>query len=375
MKNIFFCLLIAVSLLISTISAQSDETIRVGVFLDLTGQTASFGISSYSGIKMAVDEINNAGGIEGNKIEIVLEDNQGKPENTKEVVTKLLNEKKVHVLIGEVLSTNSLAAAPIAQAAKIPMITPSSTNERITKVGDYIFRTCFIDTFQGEAMAKFAFETLKLKRIAVLTDFNSDYSKGLSETFAITFNRLGGKIVSQKTYFQGDEDYFQQLKAIKGVNPDGIYVSGYYNSVGVLAKQARDLKINSVFLGGDGWDAPDLWLTAGNSLDNSFITNHFSTESPTEKVKTFSANYKKLFGLDADAFAALAYDSVYLIADSVKRAKSIEPAKLRDALATTKELELLTGKLTMNASRNPTKSAVILKLKNPNFIFHSTVSP
>ncbi len=375
MHKIIFTCIISISCLFSTISAQTNEPIRVGVFVDLTGQTASFGISTFSGIKIAVDEINENGGIEGRKIEIILEDNQGLPENTKVAVQKLISEKKVHVLIGEVLSTNSLAAAPIAQAAKIPMITPSSTNEKVTKVGDYIFRACFIDSFQGEAMAKFAFETLKFKRIAVLTDFNSDYSKGLSETFATTFNRLGGKIVSQKTYFQGDEDYFQQLNAIKKVNPDAIYISGYYNSVGVLAKQAREMKIKAVFLGGDGWDAPDIWQFAGNALDNSFITNHFSINSPSEKAQKFAASYKKLFGLDADAFASLAYDSVLMIADSVKRANSTEPEKLRNALSTIKDLDGVTGKITINNSRNVDKSAVILRLKNPNFIYHSTVTP
>lgn len=375
MKNFNLVLIILLCFLISTISGQTEETIRVGVFLDMTGQTASFGLSTFSGIKMAVDEINAKGGVEGKKLEIFLEDDQGKPENARIAVQKLINQQKVHAIIGEVLSTNSLAGAPFAQAAKVPMITPSSTNEKITKVGDYIFRACFIDNFQGEAMAKFAFETLKVKRVAILTDFNSDYSKGLSETFGTTFNRLGGKVVSQKTYFQGDEDYFQQLKAIKGVNPDAIYISGYYNSVGVIAKQAREMKINAVFLGGDGWDAPDLWDSSGNSLNNSYITNHFSIDSPTEKVKQFSANYKKLFGLNTDAFAALAYDSTYLLADAISRAKSTESSKLREAIAYTKNFEGVTGKITINNSRNADKPAFILKLQNPNFIYNSTVEP
>lgn len=375
MKVFFlFCLLSTIALF-STVSAQTEETIRVGVFLDMTGQTASFGISTFSGIKMAVDEINAKGGVDGKKIEIFLEDDQGKPDNAKLAVQKLISEKNVHAIIGEVLSTNSLTAAPIAQAAKIPMITPSSTNEKITKVGDYIFRACFIDNFQGEAMARFALETLKIKRVAILTDFNSDYSKGLSDTFGTTFNHLGGKVVSQKTYFQGDEDYSQQLKAIKGANPDAIYISGYYNSVGIIAKQAREMGIKSIFLGGDGWDAPDLWDLAGNSLNNAYITNHFTITSPDEKAKIFTANYKKLFGLDADAFAALAYDSVYLLADALSRAKTTESSKLRDALAITKDLHGVTGKITMNNSRNANKPAFILKIQNPHFIYNSTVEP
>lgn len=375
MKNIIFICLISISLLFSTVVAQSDETIRVGVFADMTGQTASFGVSTLSGIKMAVDEINAKGGVNGREIEILLEDNQGLPENTKKIVEQLIKEDKVHALIGEVLSTNSLAAAPLAQAAKVPMITPSSTNSRVTKVGDYIFRTCFIDEFQGEAMAKFAFENLKIRRIAVLTDFNSDYAKGLSDTFANTFSRLGGRIVSQKTYFQGDEDYFQQLQAIKKSNPQAIYLTGYYNAVGVIAKQARQMQINVPFLGGDGWDSPNLFQLSENSLNNSYITDHFSLQSPSEKVKNFSADYKKLYGLDADGFAALAYDAMYVLADSIQRAKSTDSQKLRDAIAATKDFNGVTGKITINNSRNANKPVVILKLQNPDFIYHSIVQP
>ena len=375
MKNIIFICLISLFLLFSTVFAQSDETIRVGVFADMTGQTASFGVSTLSGIKMAVDEINAKGGVNGRGIEILLEDNQGLPENTKKIVEQLIKEDKVHALIGEVLSTNSLAAAPLAQAAKVPMITPSSTNSRVTKVGDYIFRTCFIDEFQGEAMARFAFENLKMRRIAVLTDFKSDYAKGLSDTFATTFTRLGGRIVSQKTYFQGDEDYSQQLEAIKQSNPQAIYLTGYYNAVGVIAKQARQMKINVPFLGGDGWDSPNLFQLSENSLNDSYITDHFSLQSPSEKVKKFSADYKKLYGLEADSFAALAYDAIYVLADAIQRAKTTESQKLRDAIATTKDFNGVTGKITINKFRNADKTAVILKLQNPHFIYHSTVQP
>lgn len=361
--------------LFSSAFSQSAETIKVGVFSDMTGQNASFGISNFSGIKMAADEINASGGINGRKIEILLEDNQGSAENTKIVVERLINEKKVHALLGEVISTNSLIAAPIAQAAKIPMITPSSTNQRVTKVGDYIFRTCFIDEFQGEAMAKFAFETLKLKRVAILTDSNSEYSKGLSKSFATTFTRLGGRIVNEKQYFQGDDDYFQQLNSIKKSNPQAIYLTGYYDSVGVIAKQARQLKITVPFLGGDGWDSPNLFQISENSLNNSYITDHFSLQTPAENVKKFSTEYKKIFGLEPDGFAALAYDAMYVLADSIKRANSTNNVELRNAIATTKDFQGVTGKITLNSSRNANKPAVILKLQNPNFVYNSTVEP
>ena len=373
-KFICLVLLIIVSF-VPLIQAQNADPIRVGVFLDMTGETSSFGISTFSGIKMAFDEINARGGVNGRQLEIFLEDDQGRPEMAQAAAGKLIAESRVHALLGEVLSTNSLAAAPVAQAGGVPMITPSSTNEKITKVGDYIFRTCFIDSFQGEAMARFAFQNLKLRRIALLTDFNSDYAKGLSEKFAATFTLLGGKIVVQKTFFQGDEDYFQQLDAVQQSRPDGVYIAGYYNSVGVIARQARSMKINSVFLGGDGWDSPDIWKLGSGSLNNSYITNHFAANDPAENVKKFTASYKSLFGLEPDAFAALAYDAANLLADAVKRAGSTDGRKIRDAIAATKDFPGVTGKITINDSRNAKKPAVILKLQNPNFVYHSTVQP
>src|SRR5688500_14298647 len=255
-------------------SGDASGPILVGYYGDLSGRTSSFGQSTKNGVEMAADEINKAGGVKGRQIQIITEDKQGDANKAATVTTKLINQDRVHALLGEVASSNSLAAAPKAQEAKIPMITPSSTNPRVTQVGDYIFRVCFIDPFQGEVMAKFAANTLNAKRAAILADFNSDYSKGLTEFFKQSFIRLGGTIVDEKTYTQTDRDFSSQLTAIRTTNPDVIYIPGYYGQVGVIAKQARQQGITVPLLGGDGWDAPQLWDLGGESLQNSYISNH-----------------------------------------------------------------------------------------------------
>jgi branched-chain amino acid transport system substrate-binding protein len=338
--------------------------IKVGVYLDLSGQTSSFGQSTKNGVEMARDEINNAGGINGRKIELVIEDEQGEPGKVTTVVTKLLRQDGVSALLGEVASTNSLTAAPKAQEARIPMITPSSTNPEVTRKGDYIFRVCFIDPFQGEVMAKFAANTLKAKRAAILSDFNSDYSKGLTQFFKQSFTSSGGSIVNEKSYTQSDRDFSSQLTAIRASNPDVIYVPGYYGQVGVIAKQARQQGITVPILGGDGWDAPQLWELGGDALNNTFISNHYSIDDPSPLIQKFVTDYKARYGgVAPDALAALGYDAMRVLGDALKRAGSTDGAKLRDAIAQTKDFPGVTGTITMNAERNVDKPATVLELK------------
>lgn len=372
-------LIILISLFLpSAFFAQINEPIRVGVFGDMSGATASFGQSTYNGIKLAVEEINALGGIDGRKLKIFLEDDEGRPEMAKTVVKKLTEEKNVEVILGEVASTNSLAAAPVAQEAGIPMITPASTNPKVTEVGDYIFRTCFVDPFQGEAMAKFAFNELKARRVAFLSDPNSDYSKGLVRTFEETFTKLGGRIPAKELYTQTDPDFKGQLRRIRRLKPDAIYIAGYYGQVGVIAKQARQLKMLMPLLGGDGWDSPELWKLGGDALNNSYITNHFANDNPAAEVQTFVTKYQARFNVKPDSLAALAYDTVYVLADAIRRAKSTDGDKLRDALAETKDFFGVTGKLArINLARNAVKSAVILKLnpKTSEFVYNSTIEP
>ncbi len=359
-------------------STSTGNTIKVGVYGDLTGQTASFGQSTKNGVQLAVDEINAAGGVDGKKIELVIEDDQGQTAIAKTVISKLINQDKVQAVIGEVASSNSLAAAPVAQESKIPMITPSSTNPKVTEVGDYISRVCFIDPFQGSVMAKFATNTLKAKTAAIIGDVNADYSKGLTQFFEEEFTKLGGKIVAKESYAQTDPDFKGQLTKIRQLNPDVIYIPGYYGQVGILAKQARELGMNQPLLGGDGWDSPELWKLGGDALKNAYISNHYSAENPAPEIQNFVKNYTAKFGAAPDSLAALAYDAAKVLADAIKRAGGAgDSAKLKDAINATKNFAGVTGAITLDANRNAVKPAVVLEL-NPSaskFNFKETIYP
>lgn len=387
MKRIILTIMTAISVILpmacvdkggtNTGQTGGGDTIKVGVFADLTGQTSSFGQSTKNGIQLAMDEINAAGGINGKKIQIIVEDDQGRPEQAKTVVSKLISQDKVVAVLGEVASTNSLAAAPVAQEAKIPMITPSSTNPKVTQTGDYISRVCFIDPFQGSVMAKFASKTLNAKTAAILGDFNSDYSKGLTEFFKGEFTKAGGKIVIEKSYTQTDSDYKGQLTAIRDAKPDVIYVPGYYGQVGIIAKQAREIGVDVPLLGGDGWDSPDLWKLGGESLKNAYISNHYSVDDPAPAIQKFVAAYKAKFNTSPDALAALAYDSMNILADAMKRAGGTDSAKLKDAINATKDFAGVTGSITLNAQRDAVKPAVVLSLDPAKsaFVYKETIKP
>jgi branched-chain amino acid transport system substrate-binding protein len=350
--------------------------IKVGVYGDLTGQTSSFGQSTKNGSQMAADEINAAGGIGGRQIQLVIEDDQGEPGKAATVVGKLINQDQVRALIGEVASSNSIAAAPTAQEAKVPMISPSSTNPKVTQIGDYIFRVCFIDPFQGEVMAKFAANTLKAKKAAILFDSNSDYSKGLIQFFKQSFTKLGGTIVAEQAYAQRDRDFTGQLTQIRSANPDVIYVPGYYQEVGVISKQAKQLGINAPLLGGDGWDSPQLWDLGGDALNGNYISNHYSVDDPSPVIQDFVKRYKaKYNGTVPDALAALAYDAMMVLADSIKRAGGTECTKLRDEIAKTNNFKGITGVISLNADRNAVKPAVVLELRDHKFVYKETIQP
>lgn len=386
MKRIILTISVIASLLLSVAcvqkggpgaNADAGDTIKVGVYADLSGATSSFGQSTKNGIELATEEINANGGVLNKKLQLLIEDDQGKPEQAKTVVQKLISQDKVQVVLGEVASTNSLAAAPVAQEAKIPMITPSSTNPKVTETGDYIFRVCFIDPFQGLVMARFAANDLKAKTAAIFGDVQSDYSKGLTQYFTQEFTKLGGRIVDNQAYTQNDADFKSQLTNIREKNPDIIYVPGYYGEVGIIVKQARELGMNMPILGGDGWDSPELWKLGGDNLKNTYISNHYSVENPAPEIQKFVKAYEAKFKVKPDSLAALAYDAAYILADSLKRAGTAAPDKLRDAIAATKDFKGVTGNITINNERNAVKSAVVLSL-NPaekSFGFKTTISP
>jgi branched-chain amino acid transport system substrate-binding protein len=354
-----------------------DRTIiEIGYFGDLTGPTFNFGQSAINGVLMATSEVNQAGGINGRKIDVVIEDDKGSPEEAARLTAKLIDQDKVAAIIAGGTSGNSRAAAPKAQASHIPMISPSSTDPAVTQTGNYIFRACFVDSFQGEVMANFAINTLKAKKAAIITDFNSPYSKGLTDYFKLSFGRLGGTIVSEQTYTQGDADFKGQLSTIRSAEPDVIYIPGYYGDVALITKQARMIGLTQPLLGGDGWDAPELWQLGGDSLYGAYISTHYSVDDPSPAIQQFVELYKQRYGnLLPDAHAALAYDAARLLFDAIARTGSTDGDKLREALAQTKNFNGVTGVISMDASRNAVKPAVVLKLEDLKFIYQETIQP
>lgn len=359
-----------------TTAGGTEGEIVVGEYGSLTGGQATFGLSTHNGIMLAVDELNAAGGVNGRKIRVITEDDQSKAEEAASVVTKLISQNNVIAVLGEVASSSSLAAAPICQSNKVPMITPSSTNPEVTKKGDYIFRMCFLDDYQGGAMARYVSETLNLKRAAILIDNKSDYSTGLAQFFRDAYVATGAKVVITQSYAQGDSDFRSQLTAIKAANPDVIFVPGYYNDIGQIAIQARDLGIKAPLAGGDGWESPKLTEIGGAALEGSFYSNHYSPGDPAPAVREFVQKYKDRFGATPDSLAALAYDSARVLADAIKRAGTTDGAKLRDAIAATKGFTGVTGTVNLGADRNPAgKKLVVLEIRNGQTVLKATIDP
>lgn len=353
----------------------AEAVIKVGEYASLSGGTASFGSASHKGTVLAVEEINAAGGVLGKQIQLITEDTQSKAGEASTAVRKLISQDKVVAILGEIASSRSLEAAPICQEAKIPMISPGSTNPKVTEVGDYIFRICFIDPFQGTVMAKFALDSLKVKNVAVLTDVKQDYSVGLAQFFREYLTAHGGVVAKEQSYSSGDKDFRAQLTSIKSSKPEAVFLPGYYNEVALIVKQAEQLGLKVPFLGGDGWDSSSLVEIGGQSMEGQYFSNHFSPEDNAPQIQSFVKNFQTKYNQTPDAMAALGYDSARFLADAIRRAGSTDPVKLRDALASTKNFGGVTGSITINAQRNATKSADILVIKGGKFKFMQTVAP
>jgi branched-chain amino acid transport system substrate-binding protein len=356
--------------------APDRSLIKIGFFGDLTGPTFNFGKSAYNGVLMAADEINQSGGINGRRIDVVIEDDKGSPEEAARLTAKLIDQDKVVAIIAGGTSGNSRAAAPKAQASHVPLISPSSTDPAVTQTGDYIFRACFVDTFQGEVMARFAVNTLKAQKAAIIFDFNSPYGRGLTDYFKLSFAKLGGRIVSEQSYAQGDADFKGQLSTIRSAEPDVIYIPGYYGDVALIVKQARMIGLTQPLLGGDGWDAPELWQLGGDALNGAFISTHYSVDDPSPTIQSFVELYKQRYqNLLPDAHAALAYDATRILFDAIARAGAVDGGKLHDALAQTKNFAGVTGLISMDANRNAVKPGVVLKLQDLRYIYQETIQP
>jgi branched-chain amino acid transport system substrate-binding protein len=349
------------------------EPIRVGHVASLTGDTATFGRSTDRGMRMALEEINAKGGALGRPIELLSEDDRSITEEARTAAQKLLQRDQVVALLGEIASSRSLAAAPEAQRSRVPMISPGSTNPKVTEVGDYIFRACFIDPFQGTVMARFAVDELKVKRVAILFDFKQDYSVGLADFFRKTFTELGGEIVADERYTSGDIEFRAQLTTIRSAKPDAIFVPGYYTELGLIAKQARELGIDVPLLGGDGWDSEKTLEIGGKAVEGYFFSTHYAADSDSPKVQAFVTAYKAKYDETPDAMAALGYDTVGILADALTRAGDTEGTKLRDAIAATADYDGVTGKISIDPARNARKDAVVLKIEDGKFKFYRQV--
>jgi branched-chain amino acid transport system substrate-binding protein len=356
-------------------SAFSQDTIKIGEFGSLTGDNASFGISQNNGVQMAVEEINAAGGVLGKKIDLISEDNQTKQGETTTIARKLISQDHVSAIIGEVASSKSLEAAPICQASKIPQVATAATNPKVTQTGDYIFRVCFTDDFQAVVIARFVLEKLKVKNIALMTDVKQDYSVGLTNIAKDYLAKNGATIVKEQSYSSGDKDFRAQLTDIKSANPDVIIITGYYPEVSLIAKQARQFGIKAAFVGGDGWDGSSLISVGGKAIEGAFFSNHFSVEDKSPLVQDFVQKYKQKYNAVPDAFAALGYDAMKLLADAITRAGSTDSDKLRDAIQKTQNFPGVSGKITIGADRNAQKSAVIITIKDGAYKYAETIEP
>jgi branched-chain amino acid transport system substrate-binding protein len=354
---------------------NAADEIVVGEYASLTGGTATFGKSSNAGVQLAAEEINASGGLLDKKLRVLVEDDQSKPEEARTAVLKLLKQNQAVAILGEVASSRSLAAAPECQRAGVPMISPASTNPKVTAVGDYVFRVCFIDPFQGSTMAKFAAETLKAKTAAILRDIKNDYSVGLADFFRDEFVRHGGKILTDVSYSEGDIDFKAQLTAIRGVQPDAVFVPGYYTEVGLIARQARELGITVPLLGGDGWDSPRTIEIGGAAVNGCYFSNHYAADDPNPVVRKFIEKFRAKYSEVPDAMAVLGYDAAQVLADAIRRAGTTEGKKLRDAIAATKDFPGVSGTITIDAERNARKSIVVLKIDGGKVQFFQKVEP
>ena len=355
--------------------AASTEAIPIGEYGSMTGSEATFGISTHRGIEMAIEEKNKAGGVKGRQLQLISLDNQGKTGESAAAVTRLITQNKVVAVLGEVASSRSLEAAPIAQQYKIPMISPSSTNPKVTEVGDHIFRVCFIDPFQGTVMAKFAVENLKAKKVAILRDVKSDYSVGLANYFAETLKSLGGEVVADQSYQAGEIDFKGQLTALRTKKPEAIFVPGYYTEVGLIARQAKQLGLKVPLLGGDGWDSSKLYEIGKDAINGNYFSNHYTTESTDPVTQDFIKRYKERYNETPDGLAALGYDSARILIEAMERAATIDSKTIRDEIAKTKDYVGVTGKITLNEQRNAVKSAVVVKVDGNTNRYVTTISP
>jgi branched-chain amino acid transport system substrate-binding protein len=358
------------------VAVRGADPIKIGAFASLTGKEAGWGQTSHRGIVLAIEEINAAGGVLGRQLELITEDNQSKSGESATAARKLLSRDKVIALIGEIASGRTLEVAPIAQAARVPLIAPAATNPKVTQAGNYVFRVCFIDDFQSAVLAKFARDELRARKVAILTSASNAYSVSVTRIFKATFAAAGGEIVAEKSYAEGDKDFRAQLTALKTAAMDAVFVPGYFTEAALIARQARELGIRVPFFGGDGWDDEQLLKIGGAALDGCFFLTHFSAEDTAPVVVNFVARYQARWGGESPgAYSALGYDAIGVLADALRRAGSTDGPRLRDALAATKDFPGVAGRTTIDPERNASKPGTFIAVRGGRALFYKSVSP
>jgi len=361
--------------------AANENEIRIGINYELSGGVATYGQSSVEGVEMAIEEINNAGGINGKKIVPVKYDNKSEPAEATTLANKLITQDKVIAILGPATSGPFKAEIPVANSKKVPIATGSATADDVTltsdgKVQEYVFRVCFIDSFQGTAMANFAADNLSAKKAVIIMDSSSDYGKGLAKNFKENFEKMGGTIVAEEAYVAKDTDFNAILTKIKGLDFDVIYIPGYYNEAGLIIKQARALGINTPILGADGFDSPVLLELAGaEALNNVYFTNHYSSLDKDPAVIKFIDDFKAKYNKEPDAFNALGYDLVKFVADAIGRAEKLNGESVKKALEETENFTGVTGTLSVDEFHNPVKSIIVIGLENGKQVSAVKINP
>ena len=385
-KNIMVVLSLVLVLLLGIITSgcnnliKNDKEIILGANYEMTGALAAVAKQTVNGINLAIKQTNEQGGVLGKQIKLIIADNKSEPSESANAITKLIKNDNVKLVFGSVASSNVLATVQIAHDSKIPLITATATNPSVTmeqdQVRPYVFRTCFIDPFQGEVMANFAAKSLQAKNAVMYIDSSSDYSKGLAKIFAEKFIANGGIIIGEESFLQKDQDFKSTLTKIKAINPDVVFIPAYYEEVGKIIRQAREIGIKSQLIGTDGWDDPKLIEIAGlSAVEGTFFSNHYSPQDQDPKVVEFVKAYKAEYNQEPSALAVLGYDCALVVIDAIKRAGSDDPEKIRQALEETKKLQITTGLLSIDNNHNPIKSAVVVEIKNGQQIFKEKINP
>ncbi len=360
-------------------AAGQAKDIRIGLITPLSGDVKTFGESVRNAFDVAVAEANAAGGVAGMKIVPAVVDDKNDPTEAANAANLLINQQRVKAIVGSVTSKTTIPVSDLAQTYRIPTITGTATNPKVTvadgKRKDYMFRACYTDSFQGTVMAKFSRETLKAKAGAVLYDASNDYSKGIAEVFRDAFAKMGGRVVAYESYGKDDVDFSALITKVKAARPDVLFLPDYYNKVGLIARQVREKGLKVALVGPDGWDSPDLVKVAGGAIEGGYFSNHYSPEDTRPEVVNWVRKYKAKYGQTPDALGTLAYDAANLLFDAIRKAKTDDPAKIKDALATIKGFKGVTGRFTIDRNGDPIKSAVIIRIQNGKQKFVKVVNP